>query len=478
MMPKPTLTTISRDEALEIHSRALDLLSRVGVRFEDIGVAKILLDAGATRADDRVLVPEEMVNEALKNAPKKIDFYDRDGKKVATLGDGALIFNPGSAAIKILDYGATEPRTPTLEDLKNLVVVVENLEFIDAQSTALVPDDTPIEIRDAVRLYPILRYSRKPVITGAFTVENLPVMLEMLKVVREDAWRRPFTIFDACPSPPLSWSKVTSRNVIDLAKAGIPSEIVSMPGLGATAPVTIVGAAILHHAEVLSGIVLAQMVSKGAPVIYGGSPALMHLRYGTPLIVAPESLLVSLIYRDLARFLELPSHTYMGLSDSKLVDYQAGAEEAYSALAAALAGFDVVSGPGMLEFESVQSLEKLVLDNEVCGLVKRVSRGFGISAEEIAIEVIEETLLRKGGNFLLHPHTRRYLRREVHVPRVWDATPRSRWGMRSVYDEAHTTVTKLLKEGSYHELSPDVLAELNKVYERLWKRAASEPKYV
>ncbi|MEM4594200.1 MAG: trimethylamine methyltransferase family protein [Zestosphaera sp.] len=477
-MPRPTLTILSKEEALEIHDRALDLLSRVGVKFEDPEVTQTLLEAGATKSDGRILIPEEVVNEALKNTPKKIDLYDRDGKKVATLGDGALIFNPGSAAIRILDYGTTEPRTPTLEDLRNLVVVVENLDFIDAQSTALVPGDAPIEIRDAVRLYPILKYSRKPVITGAFTVENMPVMLEMLKVVREDAWRRPFTVFDACPSPPLSWSRVTSRNIVDLARAGVPAEIVSMPGLGATAPVTVAGATALHHAEVLSGIVLAQSVSRSAPVIYGGSPTLIHPRFGTTLIVAPESILVSLAYRDLAKLLGLPTHTYMGLSDSKLVDYQSGAEEAYSALIAALAGFDVISGPGMLEFESVQSLEKLVLDNEVCGLVKRIWRGFEISIDEIATEVIEETVLRKGGNFLLHPHTRRYLRRDVHIPSLWDSKPRSRWGGRSIYDEAHATVMKLLKEGTYNELSSDVMNELNKVYAELWVRAGSKPKYV
>lgn len=477
-MPKPTLTILSRSEASEIHDKAVKLLSGVGVRFEDPEVARILLEAGSIEKGGRVLIPEELISEALKNVPKRLDLYDRDGRKVATLGEGALLFNPGSAAIKILDYGSKEPRNPTMEDLKNLALLVENLDHIDAQSTALVPSDVPIEVKDAVRLYPILKYSRKPIVTGAFTVENLHIMLEMLKAVREDAWKRPFAIFDACPSPPLSWSRVTSRNVVDLAKAGVPSEIVSMPGLGGTAPATVAGAVVQHHAEVLSGVVLAQLVSKGAPVIYGGSPTLMHPRYGTVAIVAPESMLISIAYRDLAKYLDLPTHTYMGLSDAKLVDYQAGAEGAYSSLTAALSGFDVISGPGMLEFESVQSFEKLVLDNEVCGLVKRFARGFNLSVEELAIDVIEDVVLRKGGNFLLHPHTRRYVRKEVHIPNVWDATPRSRWGGRNAYEEAHEAVLKILKEGRRSELSDDVLKELNAVYERLWRKAGSTPIYV
>jgi trimethylamine--corrinoid protein Co-methyltransferase len=296
--------------------------------------------------------------------------------------------------------------------------------------------------------------------------------------VREDAWKRPFAIFDVCPSPPLSWSTVTSRNLVDLARAGVPAEIVSMPGIGSTAPATIAGALVQHHAEVLSGVVLAQLASKGAPVIYGGSPLLAQPRYGTPLIVAPEALLISLGYRDMARLLDLPAHTYMGLSDAKLVDYQAGAESAYSSLVAVLGGFDVVSGPGMLEFESAFSLEKLVLDNEVCGLVKRLARGFELSSESLALDVIRETVLEKSGNYLLHPHTRRALRREVHLPRTWDSAPRSRWPGRDIYEEAHLEVERILAEGSTSQLEPELQERLDSIYTELYRRVNAKPVFV
>jgi trimethylamine--corrinoid protein Co-methyltransferase len=477
-MPRPLLTLLSLEEAREVHCKAIELLEKVGVKFEDREVAKTLLENGALERDGRVLIPEELVNEAVKLAPKRIELYDRDGSRVATLGESASIFNPGSAAIKILDYESLEPRSPVMEDLKRLAVIVENMHFIDAQSTALVPGDVPMEIRDVVRLYPILKYSRKPIITGSFTVENLSIMLDLAKTVREDAWKRPFTIFDVCPSPPLSWSTLTSRNLVDLAKAGVPAEIISMPGLGSTSPTTIAGALIQHHAEVLSGIVLAQLASKNAPVIYGGSPLLAHPRYGTPVITAPEALLVSLAYRDLAKLIELPVHTYMGLSDSKLVDYQAGAESAYSSLLAAVSGFDVVSGPGMLEFESVFSFEKLVLDNELIGLVKRIRRGFDLSVDELAFDVIMDTVLSKSGNFLLHPHTRRMIRREIHLPRIWDTTPRSRWSKRSIYIEAHLEVERLLREGSTSPLEPEVERRLDALYIEVFKKAGVKPIFI
>jgi len=477
-VPRPVLSLLTLEEARLVHSKALEVLSTIGVKFEDPEVARIVLSAGGVERSGRVLIPEELVKEALKATPRRIDLYNRDGERVATLGESALIFNPGSAAIKILDYGSKTSRSPLMSDLKKLAVVVENLTHIQAQSTALVPEDIPLEIRDAVRLYPILKYSKKPIITGAFTVENLPVMLEMLRVIREDAWKRPFAVFDVCPSPPLSWSTVTSRNLVDLASAGVPAEIISMPGLGSTAPVTVAGALVQHHAEVLSGIVLAQLVSKGAPVIYGGSPLLAQPRYGTPLIVAPEALLVSLGYRDMARLLDLPVHTYMGLSDAKLVDYQAGAESAYSALVAVLGGFDIISGPGMLEFESAFSLEKLVLDNEICGLLRRLTKGFDFTPEEVALDVIREAVLEKSGNYLLHPHTRKMLRREVHLPRTWDQAPRSRWPGRDIYEEAHLEVERILSEGSTSTLEPEIQRKLDSIYTELCRRVGVNPVFI
>ena len=112
-----------------------------------------------------------------------------------------------------------------------------------------------------------------------------------------------------------------------------------------------------------------------------------------------------------------------------------------------LGGFDIISGPGMLEFESAFSLEKLVLDNEVCGLLRRLARGFDFTMEEVALDVIRESVLEKSGNYLLHPHTRKMLRKEVHLPRTWDQAPRSRWPGRDIYEEAHLEVERILSEG-------------------------------
>jgi trimethylamine--corrinoid protein Co-methyltransferase len=459
---------LSRSDAEEIHAEALRVLSTIGVFFEDKGVEEIVVRAGGVRRDGRVLLPESLVEDSLKTVPRRIRLYDRDGNLVAVLGEGARVFNPGSAAIRILDYGATEPRSPTLADLKNLVVLADALQGLKAQSTALVPADVPAEVRDAVRLYVVLKYSSKPVVTGAFTVENLPLMVEMLASVREDYAEKPFAVFDVCPTPPLSWSAVTSRNLVDLARLNAPAELIPMPGLGATSPVTIYGALVQHHAENLSGIAISQAVRPGAPVIYGGSPTMIHPYYGTASITSPEAVLVSLGYRDLARLLDLPTHTYMALSDSKQVDYQAGAEAAYTAVVASLAGFDVVSGAGMLEYESVQSLEKLVLDNEAVMVAGRLTRGF--DRDPAATQALADGVLEKRGNFLALKHTRQNYRKEIRIPSVWDLEPRARAARQALLEKAHATVQEILSTHAPKLLEGDQLEKLDNVLAKLYRQ--------
>lgn len=459
---------MSRSDAEEIHAEALRVLSTIGVFFEDKGVEEIVVRAGGVRRDGRVLLPESLVEDSLKTVPRRIRLYDRDGNLVAVLGEGARVFNPGSAAIRILDYGATEPRSPTLADLKNLVVLADALQGLKAQSTALVPADVPAEVRDAVRLYVVLKYSSKPVVTGAFTVENLPLMVEMLASVREDYAEKPFAVFDVCPTPPLSWSAVTSRNLVDLARLNAPAELIPMPGLGATSPVTIYGALVQHHAENLSGIAISQAVRPGAPVIYGGSPTMIHPYYGTASITSPEAVLVSLGYRDLARLLDLPTHTYMALSDSKQVDYQAGAEAAYTAVVASLAGFDVVSGAGMLEYESVQSLEKLVLDNETVMVAGRLTRGF--DRDPAATQALAEGVLEKRGNFLALKHTRQNYRKEIRIPSVWDLEPRARAAKQALLEKAHAAVQEILSTHAPKLLEGDQLERLDNVLAKLYRQ--------
>lgn len=401
----------------KIVAEALEILAKVGVFVENKEALELLSGAGARAAGGRVLIPEALVQKTLATAPGRILLYDRAGEVAMDLGGDRIHFNPGSAALRIFDPELGDAREPITRDVERFARLTDALPGYAAQSTGLIPGDVPEEIADRYRLLLALLGSTKPIVTGTFKVEAFKVMHEMLAAVAGDAERlreKPLAIFDCCPSPPLMWSDLTCQALIDCARTGLPAELVSMPLTGATAPVTLAGAVTQHCAENLSGIVIHQLAYPGAPIIYGGSPACFDMRKGTTPMGAVETMMIDGAYAEIGKHLGLPTHAYMGLSDAKPVDYQAGMETAMGAVLAAVSGINNISGPGMLDFESCQSLEKLVLDHEICCMALRLARGIELRDDPIALPLIEQGLEKK--EFLSLPHTTKWFRREAYFP--------------------------------------------------------------
>jgi len=463
-MPKPKVSLLSHDDIEKVHEASLRLLEEVGVYIDNEEALKLLKEEGVNIEGKVAKIPRDLVNKCLKSTPSTFKLYYRDSKDYLIIGNKGTIFNPGSAAIKILDYNKGEPREPFFKDLVDFSILVDALEYINAQSTALVPADVPVEIRDRVRLYPILKFSNKPIITGAFTIEGVHDMKAMLEIVNRDIAKKPIAIFDVCPSPPLQWSNLTMQNLIDCARYGIPVEIIPMPQLGATAPVTLAGALIQHNVEALTGIVIAQLVRRGTPVIYGGSPCLFDMRWGTSCISTPETLLLTLAYTEIGKYYNIPTHAYVGLSDAKIIDYQAGVETLVGALLAVLKGINIASGPGMLEFESSQSMEKIVLDNEICGIVFHIAKGFEIHEETLAIDLIRS--VGPGGHFLSKKHTLKWFRIEEFFPKIFDRSTKRE----NILRKAHERVNEILERHKPESLPPDIERELDKFFNNICKR--------
>ncbi len=448
---RPVLELLDRESIERIVGEAIELLARVGV-FVENNEALTLLGEGGARLDHhrRVFLPEDLVWRCVRSAPAKVQVFNRDGEECIRLGGLNIQFDPGSAALKVLDRRSGEARLARTEDLALFARLTDALPHLAAQSTAIVPSDVPEAIADRYRLFLALLNSRKPIVTGTFTVEGFAVMREMLSAVAGDGDRlrlRPMAIFDACPSQPLKWSNLTAQSLLDAARTGLPAELLSMPMLGATAPVSLSGALTQHTAENLSGLVIHQLAGPGSPVIYGGSPAAMDMRHGTIAIGAMETMMLVSAYAQIGRFLGLPTHGYLVLSDSKLIDAQAGLESGMGALMAALSGVNLVSGAGMLEFENCQSLEKLVIDNEICGMAKRLVQGIVLRDGRLAEDLFGD--LSDGDLFLTSPRTLAYLRDEVKFPgAVIDRQPRELWeknGSKDALQHAREEVDRLLQ---------------------------------
>jgi len=458
MSVQPRVSWFTKETRNKIVEEAVDILERIGVFVENDEAIELLDGAGAKveSGTGRVLIPAPLIEASLQSAPGRIQVFDRYGDMTMDLGGDRIHFNPGSAALRVFDYRLGKARTPVTADVVAFSRLTDALPNYAAQSTGVIPGDVPEDFADRYRLYIGLLSSQKPIVTGTFEKRAFRVMHDMLSAVRGDAERlreKPLAIFDCCPSPPLMWSDLTAQALIDCARVGIPAELVSMPLTGATSPVTLAGAITQHCAENLSGIVIHQLARSGSPIIYGGSPAFFDMRKGTTPMGAVETQMIDGAYAEIGKHLGVPTHAYMGMSDSKLVDYQAGMESAMGATLAAVSGVNNVSGPGMHDFESCQSLEKLVLDHEICGMVLRLAAGIELRDDPIALPVLEEGVVTK--EFLSLDHTAKWFREEGYYPSdVIDRSTLGEWEAAGGKDSAKRATERVRSILSRHEPQP------------------------
>jgi trimethylamine--corrinoid protein Co-methyltransferase len=466
---RPTLALLHDELAGRIISEAREVLCKLGVEIHNRPVLEMLAGHGADVSLDKwhALLTENIIDRALGTVPHSFKLYDVLGNQTHDFAHDNVYFTPGSAAINILDGRTGEMRRPATQDYVRFVKLTSGLQHIASQSTALIPADVHEKISDSYRLYLSLLYGEKPVVTGAFTIESFDIMRDLQLAVRgsEQALReKPLTIFSCCPTAPLKWSDVTSKNLVDCARWSIPVEFVSMPLSGFVAPVTLVGSLIQQTAETLSGLVISQLVNPGHPVLYGGSPAIFDYRHETTPMGAMETVMLNCANSELGKRLGMPTQGYVALSDAKQLDTQAGLETAIGATLAALSGINSISGPGMLDFESCQSLEKLVVDNEICGMTYRLLQGIEPREDFPAIPIFQELLRER--HLLVADHTRRHLNREIALPgAVIDRANRARWlkqGCRTLRERAAQEVSRLIETYTPSRLPDEIKAELTR----------------
>jgi trimethylamine--corrinoid protein Co-methyltransferase len=468
---QPTIELL--DEALveRVLGEAFELLAEPGVRVQSPEATELLAGAGAGVRGEVARIPERLVRDALATVPRALDLHDRTGRPAVRYGAGLVHFDPGSCGVHVLDPETLEHRPSTAADLVRLVQVAEMLPEMDAQSTAVVCGDVPAAIGDLYRLFVVLLYSDKPVVTGSFNARTTQVMIDLLAL---DAGgpaalaERPRAVFDVCPTPPLTWSAFGARNLVDLARARVPAEIVSMPLAGVAAPVTLIGSVVQHAAECLSGIAIHQLAGPGAPIVWGGAPAILDMRVGSTPMGAVETAMLDLACAQVGRSLGLPTHGYLGASDAKTVDAQAGMESATTAMLGVLGGIDMVSGAGMLDFLLCQSAEKLVIDAEAIAAARRLARGVATPTPTLATAMFASA--GPEGRFLEIEETRRLFRGEQHFPTaVVDRSSHRAWveaGSRDTFMRARDRVTQLLaayRRPSIDEAVEDSLVDLVRV---------------
>jgi trimethylamine--corrinoid protein Co-methyltransferase len=449
---RPTIYTLDDELIRRILEDAKRLMAEVGVEIRGSELNRRLLDHGlkSDNSGTRILFPRDVVDKAISDTPKSFALFDRDGNVHTEIGGNNVHFVPASSGLKILDHSSGEARLADSTDYIEYARLCDGLEHIAYLATAFSTNkDVEPQVSDAWRLYMTLTTSKKPVVSGAFSEHGVPRMAEMLQLFRNDRAdliARPMTIFTITPTGKFRYGDDSCQNLLDCVEAGIPVEIVPVTLMGLIAPVTPVGALVFHCVDVLSGLTMAQIIRPGAPVLFGGAPATFHMKSASAPMAAIEAQRLNVAYVAVAKSLGLPTQAYMALSDGKFLDAQAGGESFSSALLAAIAGVNSVSGPGMLDYVLTFSLPKLVFDNEVCGQALHFVRDFQVLDDLPTDELVDELL--QDDDLITSSHTLKYWPQEFYLTGpVTDRENYENWekaGSKKLYERACDEVDQRL----------------------------------
>ena len=446
---RPTIQILEPDQIAAVLAEAKRIMAETGMEIRGAKMRQRLVDAGLpTDAAGRVLFPTEVVDRAIATAPKSFTLYDRDGQPHAEIGGWNVHFIPGSSGLKIMDHRSGETRLADSTDFVEYARLCDGLPHIPYLATAFSTNaDIEPQVSDVWRLYMVLTNTKKPVVSGAFGEHGVPRMAAMMQLFRRDRAEliaKPMSIFTITATGNFRFGEDSCQNLLDCVEAGIPVEIVPVTLMGLIAPVTLMGALVFHCVDVLTGITMTQVIKPGAPVLFGGAPATFHMRAASAPMAAIEAQRLNVGYVAIAKSLGLPTQAYMALSDGKFLDAQAGAETMSSALLAALAGVNSVSGPGMLDFVLTFSLPKLLFDNEVCGQCLNFVRETKVLEDVPCGDLVAE--VRANDHLITSPHTLKYWPQELYLTDpVIDRENRETWIKQGSHDLQSRAVEQVEK---------------------------------
>lgn len=400
---------LTQDDMAQVHENSLKILEEMGVIFLGENAREIFQKHGAKVEGKKVFIPRQLVEDSLKKCPSKFKLQARDDRKSVTVGEGLLIHPPGGEIyISDLDNGR---RKGSLEDFSNLQKIFQAMGDIDiAGYQPISPQDIDSKYRGLHCTYESIKHSDKPLLSP-MELDNTQQMRESLELM-EMAYGGPGYFKDnyctwqaVCPNSPLTYSDYACDGIIEYASWNQPILIVPAPMAGITSPASMMGTVILQNAEMLAGLVLAQLVKPGIPVIVSASTTFANMKLATWECACPETSLLVVAITQLNRdFYHLPARVQTGITSSKSVNYQAGYEIMQSLLLSALAGAQMTSqAVGSMENLISVSYEKLLIDTEIVSRVRRILQGFETDDMDSAMEVIKE--VGHDANYLWHAST-------------------------------------------------------------------------
>jgi trimethylamine--corrinoid protein Co-methyltransferase len=432
-LPGGQYKPLTDDDVQKIHGTVLKVLEDVGVEVRLTKARNLFRNAGATVDEEKCIVkiPPAVAEDLITQAPAVVTLCGREenGDLDCLIGGKNVYMGTGGTALNVQDPGSNDSRKATLTDIKNMARLVDALDNIHFYMLNVYPNELPGETVDVNRFGTALNYTRKHIMGGVYTVEGVRNVIKMAEYIAgspEKLRERPFISMVTCVVSPLRLDEHYSQLTIEAARNSIPVVVPAEPLCGATSPVTLAGNLVVLTADTLAGVMLAQLVKPGTPTIFGSVASVADLRTLKYLSGAVEMGLLNAGAAQMAQFYKLPYYATAGMSDSKVNDAQAGYESAITNLLVALAGGNFIhDAAGFLEFCMTASYDKLVIDNEIIGMVMRAVKGIQVDDETLAFDLIKKA--GPGGHYVSARHTRHFMRTEQYITQLSDKEDRPQW---------------------------------------------------
>ena len=436
---------LSTDGAHKIHEAALTVLEKSGIKIEHELGRKLLLENGSKEdKDERILIPSSLVEKALTKAPSTLTIYNRNGKPTLELGTDKVHFGSGSDALFNVSLETGQAEKSTLADVERNTQLVDKLDQYDFVMSTGLPCDIDPTLQYATIFAAMVRNTTKPLVVTCTCVEEIKKMYEISQIITNGA-DLPFWLVYVEPISPLKFDDTCVDRLLYCAEKSIPFAFAAGANCAGGAPVTPEGGVVQGTAESLAGLVLATLHSEKVRFVFGANTSSSDMRTGIVCYGAPEWAKTVAMYADLGRFYKLPTWGTAGCTDAKELDVQAGMEAYESILLALQSGVSLAHDVGYQVHGCQYDCRMLLLCNEMIKRAKQLLRPVELSAENLALDVIDE-VSRGGGIYLTHQHTFNHFKDSLWLP------------------------PKYIFRGNVNDKGPTIAECLSKAVEKLLKR--------
>ena len=460
-------TYLTGDDLRQVHEASLEILERVGMLVRNEKAHALFARHGCLSQAGSPLVkfPRKVIEEFRASMPPTFTFHARDPRFDRTLPTDAPVIITGSSAPNLIDPVSGKERRATSEDIARIARLVNELPGYDVFSISTLAEDAPPGYYSLARLMPTLKNCLKPLRISSLDEEDAgrTLRLGVLVAGSEAAYReRPFITHHTCPVvSPLTFDMDSTEMLLYYVERGYPYYGSIVPNAGLTSPMSLPATLAQGNAEFLAYAALTEMVKPGSPLIYSTLPTVADMRTGAYAPGGIECAMLHMGFAQMARFYNVPCGGYIGLTNSKVNDAQAGYETGMSVVAGLLGGVGMFNMSGLLDSLLAFDFAKAVIDDEIAMMLRRLGRGFEFAHSAMALDVLAD--VGPGGTFMFHEHTVEHMRSTNYVPTLADRDPREKWVEKGGLDtqaRAMERVRQILTREYDSCLAPEVEARI------------------